>query len=145
MSSSRESALYAPQVLAILSFVYICGKLVWTLRHVEGGSSEAATEEAESGIALDGPKIFAFRLFRLSTVFALLSMEVFLLSDGHTMYAKLFQPGIYVSLRLFKMEISSLTRFIPKGLCVNFVHFYRNGVCTLARFSLEPFVLAPIR
>lgn len=102
MASSREDALYVPQALAALSLIYLIGKGLWTNLFRGGSKSEATDEEEKTGVALDGLKIFAFRLFRLLTIFILLSLEVFVLTVGRTAPASIFQPGLYVSLHLFR-------------------------------------------
>jgi hypothetical protein len=82
-----EGLLYIPQVLAGILSVYLI--IRWTMTRK---STDIPVDPS------DGFGIFAFRLLRLLSVFALLGLECFQLSIGGSMDAKRFEPFSYVSL-----------------------------------------------
>lgn len=97
---TREDLLYFPPVLAAISVVYVAFKLgrVSMKKDAEVNIDEY-TGDGKNGSLLerfDGAAIILFRVLRLLTVLALLSLEVFELSVGTGPSARVFQTPFFV-------------------------------------------------
>ncbi|EJC97739.1 P-loop containing nucleoside triphosphate hydrolase protein [Fomitiporia mediterranea MF3/22] len=111
---SRGLLLYLPPVFALVSLVYILQKYVRVRWSREKGKEALLQEEDEECVRsadslletvrkFDGPAILLFRLLRLLTVLALLSIEVYELSTGHGFRAQALQIPLFIYASLLSM------------------------------------------
>ncbi|KAI5122640.1 hypothetical protein M0805_008724 [Coniferiporia weirii] len=118
-SWTRECSLCIPPVLAASSLAYVSLKWLRTLRYSqsdlpsgqspapvnsEGNSTDPLKYPADDAKAWDGATITVFRLIRLLSIFALLSLDIYELSIGQGSNALLYQPPFYVYVSLLAIS-----------------------------------------
>ncbi|EJC97738.1 P-loop containing nucleoside triphosphate hydrolase protein [Fomitiporia mediterranea MF3/22] len=152
---SRGLLSYLPPIFAVVSLVHVLQKYAWTRWSREKGKEEdegpdlSAESLLETVQKYDGPVILLFRLLRLLTVLALLSIEVYEHSTGHGSGAKALQIPLFIyasSLAVLSMATPTYWRDIVSlqlalVLFVDFLVYFVLDVWPYAMLSPKPFDL----